>query len=234
MLLQPMTVQEREALQEAANRLKEYLNSAPGIVDECINTPSPESPFGKEFSDESALTTGSIAAMYLNVALQHLALVNVALSADSLVLLPLVNVLRAAMEASSRAHWLLDPSLDGKQRIAKGLLERIAALESQQSVRRDPNHLSRRAADIRATALRHGIHIQGRRTGSGLPKKIGGESRPTASALAAAALNVRGQRGESATSKPGNTDQCCDSSFSADLSEGRAAGVGGSSSAVGD
>jgi hypothetical protein len=81
MLLQPMTVQEREALQEAANRLKEYLNSAPGIVDECINTPSPESPFGKEFSDESALTTGSIAAMYLNVALQHLALVNVFLSA---------------------------------------------------------------------------------------------------------------------------------------------------------
>jgi hypothetical protein len=154
--------------------------------------------FGQEFSDEAGLTSGSIAAMYLNVALEHLVLVHAALSADRLVVLPLVNVLRAAMEATSRAHWLLDPSLDSKQRIAKGLLERIAALESQQGVRHDPKRLALRAADIPATAQRHGIRIQGQRSGSDLPRKVGGESRPDSSALAAAALGVPTKRDGSA------------------------------------
>jgi hypothetical protein len=103
----------------------------------------------------------------------------------------------AALEASSRAHWLLDPSLDKKKRIARGLLERIAALESQQKVHADPDHLRRRAADIRDTALRHGISVQGQRTGSNLPRKVGGESRPDASSLAAGVLSAPGKRGGS-------------------------------------
>lgn len=196
MVLQPMTTEEHAALQDAANKLTAYLNSAFGIVDECINRPSPNSAFGQEFSDEAALTTGSAAAAYLSVALQHLGLVHVALSADKIVLLPLVNVLRAALEASSRAHWLLDPSLDKKKRIARGLIERMAALESQQKVHADLDHLRRRAADIRANAQTHGISIQGQRTGSNLPRKVGGESRPDASSLAAAALSGPGKRGD--------------------------------------
>jgi hypothetical protein len=196
-MLLPMTPQELELLQAAANKLTEYLNSTPSIVEACINDPAPGSHFGKEFSDESALTTGSIAAMYLNVGLQHLALIHATLNADRLVLLPIANVLRATIEATSRAHWLLDPSLDANQRIARGLLERIAGLESQQGVRRDPKHLSARASDIRATALQHSIHIQGRRSGSDLPKKVSGETRPDTAALVAAALSGRGKRGVS-------------------------------------
>jgi hypothetical protein len=173
------------------------MNSTPGIVDACINNPAAGSQFGKEFSDESALTAGAVAAMYLNVGLQHLALVHAGLNAERLVLLPIVNVLRATIEATSRANWLLDPSLDTKQRIARGLLERIAALESQQGVRQDPKHLSARASEIRATALQHGIRLQGRRNGSELPKKVGGETRPDTAAVVAAALSGPRKRGVS-------------------------------------
>jgi len=197
LMLLPMTPQELELLQAAANRLTEYLNFTPSIVDACINDPAPGSQFRQEFSDESAMTAGSVAAMHLNVGVQHLAFVHAALNSDRLVLLPIVNVLRATIEATSRAYWLLDPSLDTKQRIARGLLERIAALESQQGVAQDPKHLSARASDIRATAVQHGIRLQGRRTGSELPKKVGGEARPDTAALVAAALSGRRKRGDS-------------------------------------
>jgi len=198
-MLLPMAPQELERLQAAANRLTEYLNFTPGIVDACINDPAPGSQFGHEFSDESAMTAGSIAAMYLNVGVQHLAFIHAALDSDRLVLLPIVNVLRATIEATSRAYWLLDPSLGTKQRIARGLLERIAALESQQGVAQDPKHLSTRASDIRAVALQRGIRLQGRRTGSELPKKVGGEARPDTAALVAAALRGQPKRGVSST-----------------------------------
>jgi hypothetical protein len=194
-----MTPQELELLQAASDKLTDYLNSTPAILDICINDPAPDSQFGKEFSDESAMTAGSIAAMYLHVGVQHLAFVHAAINSDKLVLLPIVNVVRATMEAASRAHWLLDPSLDMKQRVARGLLERIAALESQQGVRRDAKHLAARGSEIRATALHHGISLQGRRSGSGLPKKVGGETRPDNSALVAAALSERGKQGVSSS-----------------------------------
>jgi hypothetical protein len=192
-----MTTKEQAELQHAFDKLTDYMNSSPSIVDQCINAPSLDSAFGQEFSDESALTTGAAAAAYLHVALQHLGLAHAALSADGVFLLPIVNTLRAALEASSRAYWLLDPSLDKKKRIARGLIERIAALESQQKVRADAVHLKRRAEDIRAIAQSHGISVQGQRTGSHLPRKIGGESRPDASSLAAAILGASGKRGGS-------------------------------------
>jgi hypothetical protein len=196
-IMVPLSPEELGLMQAAANKLTEYMNSTPSIIDACINDPAPDSRFGKEFADEAAMTAGSISAMYLNVGVHHLAFVHAALNSDKLVLLPVINVLRAITEATARAHWLLDPSLDMKQRVARGLIERIAALESQQGVRRDPRHLAARASEIRETAIQHGISLQGRRTGSELPREVGGETRPDTSAMVAAALNVRGKRGGS-------------------------------------
>ncbi len=186
-----MTPEEHQRLQDAANRLTAYLNDAPGRVEHYINSPQPGSPLATEGPNESWFTPVSLAVAYLVGANEHLVLTYQGLAVtDRLAALALVTVLRGALEGSVRAMWLLDADLTVRERVARGLLERCANIDSGQRVRADTAHLATRDANIRAVAEAHELRLEGHLDHSPLPRRIGGEIRPSMTKLSDDALRA--------------------------------------------
>lgn len=179
---------DRGDLQGAYNRLTAYLNATPATLERCLTAPAAGSVLAQEMSDAPAFAATSTAGMYLTVAIEHFGLVHQGLSADRRAGLALITVLRGALEGSVRAAWLVDPSLNTRQRIERGLLERCANVDSLQKVKPDPVHLASRNADIRAVAATHAISLEGHLYRSPLPSKVGGHGRPGVTQLAKDAL----------------------------------------------
>jgi hypothetical protein len=184
----PMTERERLELQGAFNRLTDYLNVAPPLVERCINTPATGSRLAAEASDDDSFNPTSMAALYLTGAVEHLGLVHQGLSAKPITTLAILTVVRGALEGSVRAVWLLEPMLTTRQRIERGLLERCANIHSWNRVQADPARLAARAAQIRSVAATHSIPLDGQLYGTPLPRRIGGNTRPSTTKLAQDAL----------------------------------------------
>jgi hypothetical protein len=104
-----------------------------------------------------------------------------AVLADGSATLAALSMSRAVLEAAARAWWLLDPGIDARTRVARGMTDRLAELRQ---MIRSGDHLpgpsakaaARQQAAILAGAHQHGFPVSAR-------KGVVGNGSPTSSEL---------------------------------------------------
>jgi hypothetical protein len=100
---------------------------------------------------------------------------------------------RSAVELCARAYWIMDPGIDVRNRIARGMTERLASLREQKKLPIDPEErarAARRVAGITSAARRLRFQIRTDRRG---PQSIG-KPRPPATELVARLMDGRDPR----------------------------------------
>jgi hypothetical protein len=135
--------------------------------------PEPGSVVVREIETLDSPTKDALpgAAIVLGAARDHLVGLECLLAAESSVYAP-ITVGRALLEASARAWWLLDPSIDARERLARTLTDRLANIREQAKIARaiaerggqtkDLETLDRinaRLDHVAAIARRHGLRV---------------------------------------------------------------------------
>lgn len=96
---------------------------------------------------------------------------------------------RSAVELCARAYWLLDPGIDVRARVARGMTERLVSLREQQKLPQDvprQTEPAQRMAGITSVAKKFGFQV--RNDSKGRPLSIG-EPRPTSTEVVELLLN---------------------------------------------
>jgi hypothetical protein len=139
--------------------LERYCQEAAAFAQHCITTPRPGSTAASEMTENSGCTTYSMGMMYVEAGLDYLLTLLQTFRGGVIPNYAGYALARGCVEAAARAAWLFDPSLATRERLARGLLERIDSLENQYKVNRDRDHLAQRIADVQRTATHHGIAL---------------------------------------------------------------------------
>ena len=101
-------------------------------------------------------------------------------------------LVRSLLEACGRALWLLDPSIDTSERVARGLIERFEDLRLQRKlVAGHPEHVAKyqaRIEQLSTEAKRSGFQVQHLKKE---PSRVNRQRRPTSSEAVAATIDRR-------------------------------------------
>jgi hypothetical protein len=112
--------------------------------------PAPGSPAEQELRSQTTLADDwsaspveavySIARLIRHGAEDHLLAVERQLAAPVLLRTAVETLVRTAVDASARAWWLLDPDIDMRTRVARGMTERLFALHQDRKVHAKAGH----------------------------------------------------------------------------------------------
>jgi len=164
--------------------LDRYCYAAPAFMRRCVEQAQPGSTAASEMRQEALRTAYSMGVLYLGSGLDYLLTLLQLFRSGFVPNFAGYALARGCLEAGARAAWLCDPALTDRERMARGLLERIDSLDNQYKVDRDREHLTRRLNKVRQTAARHQLAIEKKsRTWY-----VDGTSRPTTTDLVEALL----------------------------------------------
>jgi hypothetical protein len=153
--------------------------------------PAPGSSADKELQSQTALVDDwsatpveavySIARLIRHGAEDHQLAVEQPPAAPNLLRTPVETLVRTAVDASAGAWWLLDPDIDMRTRVARGMTERLFALHQDRKVQAKAGHstldLDQAVGRIMRSPPRHHLQVLGK-----APPKAISERRPDCTA----------------------------------------------------
>lgn len=171
----------------ARQELSAYNNWAPSAINLCVHEPSPASRLRAAHSRPLLHQAYAYAIQLLASGLDHLGAALILLDNDPIRHFACHTVSRALLEASARSCWLLDLTISERQRLARGLLERVEDIWDRHGFERShgveakqwrEHHLNSVLEQAAREKLTVDFHKKGWEKGK--PRSIGGEIRPSA------------------------------------------------------
>jgi hypothetical protein len=185
----------RQRLVVLSTTLRGFANCAESYEGLHHYLPAPGSVAALEIEAGGSFATDTLsaAAMVLGGAHDHVVGLHNLLDAQSSVYAPL-TVARALLEGAARAWWLLDPTIDGRERACRVLTERLASLREAIKIEHAMTGGAGQAATARINhvadlARRHSLQVLN--DNRGRPVAVGAQ-RPSATDLVARLLVGRG------------------------------------------